>query len=600
MKKTMLVLLTLMVLFTAFVTVSCGNEEVVEELVVGTTFEGMVDVPYTDWAIGEKGGTFVRCTFGSDAKTFNSIVAEETSSTDVLLRLSTPLVRRNQMNLEWEPALAESWTVSEDQKTLTLKLRKNLKWSDGEPITADDFVWPVENIYFAEGIEGSNKDGLSVDGDPSIWKKIDDLTLSITVPVVYAGLMTMANTSPLPVHIFKPVLEEGGPEAINAFWGVDSDISTIVSSGPFLIDKYVAAEKITFKPNPNYYEKDAKGNQLPYIEELIYVYVEDEDTILAKWLADELDFYSLRGEDYAILIGEKEAHDFELFNVGPAFGTNFITFNQNPIEGEGDAGIEGPKLEWLSNKKFRHAMGYIIDRQNIVDNVYYGFGFPQYTFVPRQSPYYWEGADDVAMTFDPEKAKALLDEIGYKDTDNDGFREDANGNKITLNLSTNSGNKTREAIGTLFAEEARKIGIEVNFTPVDFNTLVTQLVSSYDWDMILIGLTGSVDPISGANSHRSSGSLHMIEPNQESPRRDWEAEVDRLWALANNTMSEDQRAENYLELQKIWMEEMPWVYTFSPVVMYAYKNKWGNVKPQSVSKYQWDSILHRIYVKDTE
>ena len=106
------------------------------------------------------------------------------------------------------------------------------------------------------------------------------------------------------------------------------------------------------------------------------------------------------------------------------------------------------------------------------------------------------------------------------------MREDPDGNKIELILNTNSGNDVREQIGELFSQEAKAVGIDVTFKPEAFNEMVTRLVSSYDWQMILIGLTGSVDPVGGANVYPSYGNLHMIEPNQESPRRDWEAAVD--------------------------------------------------------------------------
>src|SRR5690606_25510642 len=95
--------------------------------------------------------------------------------------------------------------------------------------------------------------------------------------------------------------------------------------------------------------------------------------------------------------------------------------------------------------------------------------------------------------------------------------------------------------GTSFAQEAANVGIKINFRPIDFNVLVGKLTGSFDWHLILIGLTGSVDPISGSNVYPSYGTLHMIEPNQESPRRAWEQQVDAAWDEANNTTNEAQR-----------------------------------------------------------
>ena len=164
-------------------------------------------------------------------------------------------------------------------------------------------------------------------------------------------------------------------------------------------------------------------------------------------------------------------------------------------------------------------------------------------------------------------------------------------------MNTNSGNTVRENIGELFAQECRKIGIDMSFQPEDFNSLVTKLLSGENWEAILIGLTGSVDPISGANVYPSSGNLHMIEPNQESPRRAWEAEVDAAWKVANNTTDEAQRTRGWETIQRIWADELPWIYTFNAALLGAYKTKFGNVYPQPVSGYGWDGIVHRLYLK---
>ena len=242
-------------------------------------------------------------------------------------------------------------------------------------------------------------------------------------------------------------------------------------------------------------------------------------------------------------------------------------------------------------------MAHLVDRETIINNIAFGLGYPQYAFVPRQSPYFFEGAEDIAFKYDPVRAAELLDSIDYIDRDGDGFREDPDGNKISLNLSTNSGARVRESIGELFAQEAANVGIEVNFTPKDFNALVGQLVSTFDWEMILIGLTGSVDPISGANVYPSSGNLHMIEPNQTSPRREWEQEVDDLWIYANNTTDEAQRKDGYEQIQRIWIEEVPWVFTFNPLALSAVKVEFGNIIVHPFDGLDWKGAIHRKYVR---
>ena len=621
MKQTTCVLLLAAALFGL---IGCGGpEEVVEEAATEVTFEGLLNIDRSGWDIGKPGGTFVMAVTG-DPKSLNLSVAAETTTTDVMYRVYSPMIRRNQLTMEWEPAVAESYDLSEDEMTMTVKIRKGLKWSDGEPLTAKDFVFTYNQVDLREDVQSNSRDGLMIDGEPIKVTLVDDLTLTITTPSVWAGIYEIANTYPVPMHIISGVIgwdesmgfdyewewgtetdEDGNsyevvvetkPDgadyaALNSFWGVDADVTTIVGNGPFVLSEYVPAQKIVFARNENYWEEDEKGNALPYLDEVVYLIVEDLDTRLAKFQAGETDGTGLRGEDYAVLIDGKEEGGYEMYSIGADSGTQFITINQNT-----DTMAE-PAVTWTNTLEFRQAMAHLVDRQTIINNIAYGFGYPQYTFVPRVSPFYWEGADDEALKFDPEAAKAKLDAIEYIDRDGDGWREDPDGNKITLRMTTNAGNTVRESIAELFSQEARAVGIEVNYQPEDFNTMVGKLMSGEDWDIILIGLTGSLDPISGANVYQSSGWLHMIHPNQETPGRDWEAAADAAFVAANATTDEAVRREGWVELQQIWMENLPWIYTFNTALMGAYSTEFGNIKPQPVDYYETTACLHRMYVK---
>jgi peptide/nickel transport system substrate-binding protein len=602
MKKLLAALLVLATVFS-LVLMSCGGgsesattEETAEAVAPGLT----VINRNNGWEIGQKGGEIVIGQLGSGPKSFNAVLAEETSSTDITGMLGSALVQRNQFTLEWEPHLAESWVISDDQKTITYTLPSGLKWSDGDDLTAYDFEFTVNELIYNEAVQTSTRDSLTVGDELSEWVALDENTLQITVASVYAGLLNMSTIQVMPMHIIEPILENEGIDGFLNLWGVDADPTTIPSAGPWVISEYRPNERISFAANPNYFEKDEEGTQLPYLERITFIFTPDTDTLLQQFLAGQVDVYGVRGEDYAVLVEEKENLGFEMYEVGPDTGTNFITFNQNPDEdgdGEEDAGITSPKLDWLSRLEFRQAMAHLIDRETYINNIAFGFGYPQYSFIPRFSPYYWDGVDEAAAKFDPIRAAEILDSIGWVDNDGDGFREDENGNKISLDLTTNAGNRVREDIGTAFAQEAVNIGIEINFRPVDFNELVTQLVATYDWDMILIGLTGSVDPISGSNVYPSSGNLHMIEPNQESPRRDWEARVDAAWIQANETTDEAERIAGFEIIQREWVANLPWVYTYNPLILAAYDADLGNVYPQPINGYGALGISHRLYRK---
>lgn len=564
------------------------------------TAPGLMVIDHSQgWQIGKAGGEIVLGQLGTGPKTFNPILAEETSSTDITGLIGETLVERDQHTLEWVPNLAESWEISEDQKTITYTLRDGLKWSDGEPLTAYDFEYTVNDIIYNEAVETSTRDVLMVGDELSQWTALDEHTLQITVAEVYAGLFNMSTVAIIPKHIVEPIVEAEGIEGFLNLWGVDADPTEIPSIGPWVISEFRPNERISFEPNPYYFKEDAEGNQLPYLQKLTMIFTSDQDTMLQQFLAGQVDAYGMRGEDYSVLVEEKDNLGIELYEVGPSTGTNFIAFNQNPDEdGDGeDLGLTGPKLTWLSNDDFRLAMAYLVDRQTYINNIAFGFGYPQYSFIPRFSPYYWDGVDDAMPKYDPIAAAEILDSIGYVDTDGDGWREDTEGNKISLILATNSGNRIREDIGTSFQQEAANVGIEINFRPIDFNEMVTQLVATYDWDLILIGLTGSVDPISGGNVYPSFGNLHMIEPNQESPRRDWEKLVDAAWVEANETTDEAQRISGYEKIQRAWVENLPWIYTYNPLLLGAYDADLGNVYPQPIDGYGTLGISEYLYRK---
>ncbi len=551
------------------------------------------------WELGQRGGSITLATT-NDPRTFNDWVAAETSSTVVTGLMHSGMLRRNTHTLEFEPAMAEGWVVSDDELSVTFTLRPGLRFSDGTPITAHDFVFSAEIVQNEE--VGSNaRSSQLVGGEMAVWEALDDRRVRVSVSEVYAGLLTLSGLPPAPRHILEPIIEAEGFARMQSFWGIDADISTLVGSGPYMVAEYVPGQRIVMTRNPNYWESDEAGTQLPYLDEVVFSVVPDNDTALQRFLAGEIDIYgsgssAFRGEDYAVLVDRQDELSIRLYEVGPAASTQFIVFNQNY-----DGPLDEYRLEWFNNRTFRQAMAHLVDRQTIIDNIAFGFGFPQYSFVPQFSPFYLDRSPELAFPYDPEAAADLLDSIGFVDQNGDGWRQDPEGNRISFTLQTNSDNSQRVGIGELFSQEAREIGIEITFRPGDFNAIVGQLVGSFDWEAIIIGLTGSVDPISGANVYPSSGNLHMIHPLQESPLRDWEQEVDDIWfgrhptLNANYTLDEAVRTAGYHRLQEIWIEEVPWVFTFNPAVMVAAAADLGNVKPQPINGFEAVAIVPRMF-----
>ena len=614
LKKTTVICLLL--IFCTTLLFSGGEQEVVtEEENAISEIEGLIHIEYKDWDCGKKGGRFVIAT-NEEPKSLNDYISAEMSTGDITERTITAAFVRNMVTLEHQKECCVDYKISEDEKTCTIYLRKDLKWSDGVPITAKDFVFGMNHVILRKEVGSNRRDGNLVNDIPVLAKVIDDYTYSVTLDTVYAGILDRASMVPAPIHIFGPaigwtedmgfdyeyhwedgVIVEENPHnldygAIRSLWGVGCDPKEIVSCGPFMIDSYVPGQKVVLKANPYYFKKDANGTRLPYVDELVVLICADTDTMMAKFQAGEVDFYSARGEDVSILL-DKTDKDYNMYDAGAAAQTNFLVFNQNPNAED----VPEHVIRWTNTKKFRQAMGQIIDRETIINNIAYGFGYPQYSFIPTCSPYYWQEAPNKAFKYNLDNARALLDELGWVDTDGDGIREDNEGIKLSIRLTTNSGARQREAIGEMLVQEAKKIGVEILYQPQDFNTMVAKLMSGNDWEGIIIGLTGSVDPISGANVFPSRGFLHMIEPLQEKPRREWEKRVDEAWKVANNTTSDAQRKKGFQTIQEIWIDELPWIYTYNPSRVYAIDKNLGNAMPRAISRYEWDYISEYVYWK---
>jgi peptide/nickel transport system substrate-binding protein len=381
-----------LLLILALVFVSCEVEEPSPNIPEPdfASKPGLNLIEQESFELGQTGGRF-RIASLHEPRTFNLVLAEESSSTDITERLQIQLIRRNQFTLEWEPYAAESWEISEDERSILLFLREGLLWSDGTAIQASDWVDGVNQLIYNDQIQNFLKDSFLVGNEYARWEVVDPLTIRISLSEIYAGLLNMAYLPPFPMHILGPILESEGPEGINSLWGLDADLSEIPSSGPFVLKEYNDGQNLLLERNPLYFEKDSNRITLPYLDELEFMFFETQDLALQSYLRGELDYIAFRGEDYTTLVQEKENVGYELFELGSALASTVLAFNQNPIEGPDDTGVPEPQLTWLSDLRFRTALSHLVDREKMISTIALGFGKAQYSFVPEASPYYWPG-----------------------------------------------------------------------------------------------------------------------------------------------------------------------------------------------------------------
>ena len=185
--------------------------------------------------------------------------------------------------------------------------------------------------------------------------------------------------------------------------------------------------------------------------------------------------------------------------------------------------------------------------------------------------------------------------MGLEDRDGDGVLEDPDGHKVEFSLTTNSGNDVRDKIASAIRKDLEQLGMKVNYRPMDFNTLVAKLDSTFDWEACVMGLTGGPEPAWGANVWRSSGRMHMWFPNQKEPSTPWEAQIDKLFADGIRELDPRKCRAIYFQWQDIVAQEQPFIFTAAPERLTALRNQYGNIFPSPLG-----GVLHNIqevYVK---
>lgn len=534
----------------------------------------------------------------SDPKTFNFVIATDATSSSVESKIFDGLVTQNPLTGEIEPALAESWDISEDKLKIVFNLRKNLKWSDGQPLTAKDVDFTYNQLYFNPEIPASSRDGFKIGESKALptVRQLNDLQVEFTLPEPFAPFLGITGTSIFPEHILKDSIQQKDQDGNLKFlsmWTVDTPAEKIVASSAYKLKSYQTSERVIFEANPYYWKKDVIKEDLPYIKRVIFEIVPSTDTFLIQFRSGSLDSVNVNPEYFSLLKKEEQKGDFTIFNGGPDYGTNYISFNLNTGKRNGKPLVDPIKSRWFNNVKFRQAVAYAINRPRMVKNIYRGLGQPQHSFISVQSPFANENLK--AYDYDPEKAKQLLKEGGFKYNNKNQLLDDQ-GNRVKFTLNTNSGNKIRENMGNQVEEDLEAIGMDVNFRTINFNVLIGKLSGSLDWECIMLGLTGGNEPNNGANVWFTDGNLHMFnqkpapgqKPIQGRTVADWEKEIDRLFIVGARELDEEKRKAIYVEIQQLVSDNVPFIYLVNPKALGAVRNKLDGIEYSALGGAFWN------------
>ncbi|MDR0306632.1 MAG: ABC transporter substrate-binding protein [Chitinispirillales bacterium] len=544
---------------------------------------------------GKPGGEIVLSTI-SDPKSFNPITSTETSTTYFTNLMYEGLLRKNGVTLEMEPNIAERWESSEDGLSWTFFIRAGVEWSDGAPLSAYDVEFTFnELIYNRDVVPNSSRDIFTLDGKRIIVKALDSTKVSFTLPVPFAPFLNSLSQEILPKHKHsEAVARKTFPTSLS----IRTPPAEMVVNGPFLLDSYISSQRVIFKRNPRYWKKDAEGNSLPYLDRLVYMIAADQNAELLKFVQGETDYFFAKGENFPELKRAEKTSGFTVYRLGPSTGSSFIVFNQNlmPDPKTGKPYVSPQKLEWFRNDNFRKAIAHVIDKENMVRIVMNGLGYPQLSpKTPAEGFFY--NPDVVKYPYDPKKALEILAQDGFViPASKNEFLRDKNGNIVEFSLVTNSGNNVRINIAEIIRKDLQDIGIKVHFQVLEFNSIIQKMDNPpFDWDCILLGLTGGEEPHFGRNVWHSTGTLHMWYPRQTTPSTPWEARIDTIFDLGVKEIDRAKRKELYDEWQRIAAEKSPFIYTVLAERIECIWNKFENVNPNMNS-----GLLHNLeyfYIK---
>ena len=563
------------------------------------------DVEVVDYPTGLQGANLIE-TLPGDLATLNPLINESLAGSSVIGRILDGMTTLDPRTGAVIPNLAKSWEISEDNLQYTFNLRRGVHWSDGRPFTAEDVVFTWQ-CFFAKQTDPETGEPLldeegqakyrypsratfthQINGQEPSVEKIDDYTVRFTLPEVYAPFLLFGGGEEiLPRHVLGPAFEAG---TLLDQWSVNTAISEpwkIVGLNMFVLESYRPGERIVFGKNLNYWKVNTEGERLPYVKRIITKIVQDVNSSNIAFAQGETDFESIAPDNVAWVRRGSERFDYTILDMGPSNATNFIWFNLNPNKNADGVPYVAPhKFEWFSDKRFRQAISYGINREGIVRGVYFNRANILHGYVSPKNQF-WYNDTIRKYPYSPETSQALFREMGFELES--GQLKDSTGNPVRFTLMTNSSNGLRVEMATVFKENMADLGIEVELQFLDFNTIITKTSESFNYEACMLGLGGGApDPYAGKDILMSGGRLHQWYPQQSKPATEWEARIDELMVEIGRHTDVETRKRYYFEVQEILAEQQPMIFLVSAKDFVGYRNRWQNIDPTPLGGVTWN------------
>ncbi|WP_293912902.1 ABC transporter substrate-binding protein [Deinococcus sp.] len=491
------------------------------------------------------------------------------------------LVEFNYATYKLEPALAESWTVSADGKTYTFKLRQGVKWSDGEPFTADDVVFTYEQIIENPEARAGDAATFTQNGKKVNFEAVDKNTVRVTLQKPTPAFLLQMRNFIMPKHKLIKFSVEGGAKAadLNNAWPTNVAPAEVVGTGPFKLNSYTAGQKVSLVRNPNSWKVDAKGTKLPYLDTLDFLIIRDPQAQVAQFLAGNVDQLNITGAQFPDLKQKEVAGaPFKVVRSTALFGSPpFVAFNFDAK----DAAL----AKLFSNLKFRVAAQSALNRNRLIETVYNGLaGLPGHGVAPANKEFYVNTKGSLG-SFDLAAAGAALDALGLKDTDGNGVRNLPGGKDLEISLTYGTDSSVYPAIATIIQNDFKAVGIKVNLQGILVKNLLSTGLSG-NFEMILHAFGDQPDPELRRPIWQPGGALYYWHRSLQSATDGaapniakmfpWEKEIYSIFETAAVTPDRAQRKALYTRWQLLFAHNLPVIPLLKPENIGAVSNKYGN------------------------
>lgn len=458
---------------------------------------------------------------GGEVSVLNPILSTDVPSSVVEGAIFTGMTKINE-NLEVVPDLAKSWKVSKDGKIWTFYLRKDVKWHDGHPFTAEDVVFTF-NAILDPKVNSVRRSDYIIDGKPIQFKALDKYTVQAVLPKPFAPFLVRSGMSIIPKHILK-----------------GTDINTAefnrkpVGTGPFIFKEWVTGDHVTVVRNPSYY----LGK--PMLAEIVFKIIPDENARLVALEAGEIDETGIPPKDYKRMKAMEGINVFEF----DALTYTYLGFN-----------LANPKF---ADPRVRRALAYATNKEQLVSLIFKGLASPAYA---PSAPVSWAYSDDVPKyPYNPEKAKQLLKEAGMED--------------LEFTILVNQGNKEREKAAVILQQQYKKVGVKVKVRVMEWSALLKIINAPKDpkdFETVIIGWSLGLDPDAYTIWHSSQYPRGFNFIKYKNP------EVDRLLELGRTTMKKSERKKIYAKLWKVIASDQPYLFLWYPKAISGVRERVGGL-----------------------